>query len=399
MVKNKTAFALGDHVFTKLKGYRAWPSKIIEVVHKNRFNVYFYGTGETAVVKSDDMVVYDAASIQKCAKPETSKTHNKGFKEGLEQIALAVNGNDPAPILDDDDQAEEENNDTMNNTPLEDSAVVDENLDISQDSENQEVINKIATNIKQEKPDNTSVVKSVSVNKKKTKAPPVEVAEKLKEVVASPPKTSRSGRIITKNKKMVDDIEDCKPSAPKQMKADSTIKDEFANTKRRPNDSNRELLQSQYDMIVLIQQIKLALGLEQADPAKCLMILEEIKALCPTLNKFVLLKYPNCVEVIKRLKKYIGNIHIWSMDDVEQKDFEANASRIRERATDIYAVFKSFFEIGEDESFWQKFTTDLKDFETQTANIKFETVNEMCTFEDLQNYVPPQDLDKNYDFH
>ena len=51
------------------------------------------------------MVLYDAASIIKCAKPETSKTHNKGFKEGLEQIALAVDGNDPAPILDDDDQA------------------------------------------------------------------------------------------------------------------------------------------------------------------------------------------------------------------------------------------------------------------------------------------------------
>lgn len=48
------------------------------------------------------MVLYDAVSISKFAKPETSKTHNKGFKEGLEQIALAVNGNDPAPILDDD---------------------------------------------------------------------------------------------------------------------------------------------------------------------------------------------------------------------------------------------------------------------------------------------------------
>ena len=222
----------------------------------------------------------------------------------------------------------------MNKTQDE-SAVVEENLEISQDFDNQEVNNK--PNLKQEKQENVSAVKTVPAVKKKTKAPPVEIIEKPKEEGA--PKTSRSGRIITKNKK-IDDIEDSKPSAPKQMKADSTIKDEYTISKRRPNDSNKELLQSQYDMIVLIQQIKLALGLEQADPAKCLMILDEIKALCPTLNKFVLLKYPNCVEVIKRLKKYIGNIHIWSMDDVEQKDFEANASLIRERATDIYGVFK-----------------------------------------------------------
>lgn len=223
----------------------------------------------------------------------------------------------------------------MNKTQ-DDSVVAEENLDISQDSENKEESNK--SNVKQEKPDNVPTVKTVTVNKKKTKAPPVEIIEKPKEE-GLPPKTSRSGRIITKNKK-IDDIEDSRPTAPKQMKADSTIKDDLTISKRRPQDSNKELLQSQYDMIVLIQQIKLALGLEQADPAKCLMILDEIKTLCPSLNKFVLLKYPNCVEVIKRLKKYIGNIHTWSMDDVEQKDFEANATLIRERATDIYGVFK-----------------------------------------------------------
>ena len=28
MVKSKKIFALGDYVFAKLKGYRAWPSKV-----------------------------------------------------------------------------------------------------------------------------------------------------------------------------------------------------------------------------------------------------------------------------------------------------------------------------------------------------------------------------------
>ena len=217
---------------------------------------------------------------------------------------------------------------------LDESGVVEENLEISQDFGTHEVSKKLK--VKPEILENVSTVKTSPVIKKKTKTPPVEITDKPKEEDA--PKTSRSGRIITKNK-TIDDIEDSKPSAPKQMKADSTMKDDILMSKRRP-DSNRELLQTQYDMIVLIQQIKMALGLEQADSAKCLMILDEIKALCPNLNKFVLLKYPNCVEVIKRLKKYIGNILIWTMDDEEQKEFEVNASLIRERATDIYGVFK-----------------------------------------------------------
>ncbi|CAO1357158.1 unnamed protein product [Diamesa serratosioi] len=371
MVKSKKTFALGDLVFAKVKGYKPWPAKVTKVHNKSRFGVYFYGTGETANIKVEDLDAYNEKSRARYVKDSAKG----GYKEALDQIELALNGDDPAPILD-DDQALEGNDDTM----LDESGVQEENLDLSQDFETQEVSKKLK--VKLENPDPVSAIKIIPVMKKKTKAPPVELIEKPKEEEA--PKTSRSGRIITKNKTM-DDIEDSKPSAPKQMKADSTMKDDILMSKRRP-DSNKELLQSQYDMVVLIQQIKLALGLEQADPAKCLMILDEIKALCPNLSKFVLLKYPNCVEVIKRLKKYIGNIHIWSMDEVEQKEFEANASLIRERATDIYGVFKSFFEIGEDETFWHKFTIDLKDFESQTANIKFECINEMCTFEDLLNY-------------
>lgn len=45
------------------------------------------------------MDAYDTKNIARYVKLETAKGD---FKEALEQIALAIKGDDPAPILDDD---------------------------------------------------------------------------------------------------------------------------------------------------------------------------------------------------------------------------------------------------------------------------------------------------------
>ncbi|KAF5275076.1 hypothetical protein FQA39_LY07013 [Lamprigera yunnana] len=42
----KDSFNVGDKVFAKVKGYPAWPAVIIED-HNPKYNVKFYGTGET----------------------------------------------------------------------------------------------------------------------------------------------------------------------------------------------------------------------------------------------------------------------------------------------------------------------------------------------------------------
>lgn len=54
----------------------------------------------------------------------------------------------------------------------------------------------------------------------------------------------------------------------------------------------------------------------------------------------MLKKNPNCVETIKRLRRYIGNCKNWELSDEEKKAFSENAEKIREHADTIYNIFK-----------------------------------------------------------
>ncbi|BES96996.1 Lens epithelium-derived growth factor (LEDGF) [Nesidiocoris tenuis] len=55
-------FGAGSKVFAKVRGYPWWPARIDgcadETPNKVKYHVYFYGTGETAVIKSTDVCDY-----------------------------------------------------------------------------------------------------------------------------------------------------------------------------------------------------------------------------------------------------------------------------------------------------------------------------------------------------
>ncbi|KAH8382725.1 hypothetical protein KR009_004935 [Drosophila setifemur] len=42
--ERKPMYAIGDFVFAKVRGYRAWPARILERFGNTTYNVYFYGT-------------------------------------------------------------------------------------------------------------------------------------------------------------------------------------------------------------------------------------------------------------------------------------------------------------------------------------------------------------------
>lgn len=94
MGKEKKQFSIGDLVFAKVKGYPAWPAKITKYNNK-KYSVYFYGTGETANIKVEDLFQY-AESKEKFATDKNLKRSN--FREAIEQIEAALNGEDSAPI-------------------------------------------------------------------------------------------------------------------------------------------------------------------------------------------------------------------------------------------------------------------------------------------------------------
>ncbi|XP_021936355.1 lens epithelium-derived growth factor isoform X2 [Zootermopsis nevadensis] len=84
-------FSLGDKVFAKVRGYPPWPAKVVGVadatVNKAKYHVSFYGTGETAVCKVEDLFLY-VENKGKYGKP----LKRKGFNEALAEVEQILSG-------------------------------------------------------------------------------------------------------------------------------------------------------------------------------------------------------------------------------------------------------------------------------------------------------------------
>ncbi|XP_011172605.1 PC4 and SFRS1-interacting protein isoform X2 [Solenopsis invicta] len=99
MVKLLKRFVAGDKVFAKVRGYPPWPAKIEKVNDPNsknaKYSVYFYGTGETAVCKVDELYTY-AENKEKYGKPN----RRKFFHEGIQQLEQELKNDRNKPLAD-----------------------------------------------------------------------------------------------------------------------------------------------------------------------------------------------------------------------------------------------------------------------------------------------------------
>lgn len=81
----KKVYNVNDKVFAKIRGYPAWPALIssveADIPSKQRYHVYFYGTGERALCKPDELFPYEE-NKSKLGKPNK----RKHFSEALLQI-------------------------------------------------------------------------------------------------------------------------------------------------------------------------------------------------------------------------------------------------------------------------------------------------------------------------
>lgn len=295
--------------------------------------MYFYGTGETASVKSEDLDPYDEKNRIRFNTDRQLKKNE--YKEAVDQIQAALNGNDPAPI---DDKF------SKNNAELE----TIENITDDDDSgdESQLQISK-------------PVLNSTSLPQKR-KAVALKEKQEIKHFSTEPEakendeKVSRSGRKIKEKKMNYDEmdpdemftqpkkrskVEDGRKSATESTNAI----DEFRASKIHIllDPVKKRMLENQYEMVQKMQEIKLALGLEQADINRSIELLETFKEnILPHITDLMLLKYPNVVETVKRLRKYIGNMAFWTMEEKQIEEFNAKAGNIRTIASFLYDSFK-----------------------------------------------------------
>ncbi|KAI9578188.1 PC4 and SFRS1-interacting protein isoform X1 [Glossina fuscipes] len=492
MGKERKQFNIGDLVFAKVKGYPAWPAKITKYNNK-KYNVYFYGTGETANIKLEDLFQY-VENKEKFATEKNMKRTN--FREAMQQIEAALNGEDSAPITlrgasaaVNNSQVEGKANSTFDDSQVTaDTTIGDESQLIS------EKIGEFGETSAESKGDKSvqgTVKSEQDVGKSDGKKSADDVRNKdLKKKedtatdiskIATPDSelVSRSGRKI-KLKRHMDDLDEqssanqAPPSkkkvptegiAPSEVKPKSgkksnssvkpvatitpTVKSgnktevinnlllafvppakcigikldyekpelfETAAEKRQWEEQARKEAQElkeqlemgsikledirdrvvlnpprskidqdeanrfnalmleqedalfvERDFIQLSQELRDCLGLRQADVDRCLDILKQFKEL--QLNRLMLLRNPDCVDGIRRLQRYIGNLKSWNLTPEQEADFKAKAEIIRNEAILIYNNFKRIFGPTHKQRFWEEFCDHVEAYKENTKHI------------------------------
>lgn len=71
---------VNDLVFARVKGFKAWPARVIEPKDGGKFTVFFYGTYQTGRVMEKDMWLFNAETKQKFGTGK-NKTFIKALKE------------------------------------------------------------------------------------------------------------------------------------------------------------------------------------------------------------------------------------------------------------------------------------------------------------------------------
>ena len=275
-----------------------------------------------------------------CKRFNTDRQLKKNdYKEAVDQIQQALEGNDPAPL-----NPEVKNVKELDNTTDNDNSADESQLQIAED----------VPKLTPQPPKKKAIV---ATNRVKT----VEVFSPEPETKENDEKVSRSGRKIKEKKMNLDEMD------PDEMFTQPRKRFKTEEGKQKSavvvsiNDSSSEieafraskmhilqdpvkmgLLENQYEMIHIMQDIKLALGLEQqADIEKALELIDNFRLkVLPHITDLMLLKYPNTVDTVKRLRKYIGNVQSWSLEATQIQSFKEKAEKLRATALMVYDKFK-----------------------------------------------------------
>ncbi|XP_017105156.2 hepatoma-derived growth factor [Drosophila bipectinata] len=79
----KPVFEVGDFVFAKLRGYRAWPARILQRYSTGNYNVFFYGTCNYARVPRKQVFDFESSLNRLGAVPAKHVGSNASFRGAM----------------------------------------------------------------------------------------------------------------------------------------------------------------------------------------------------------------------------------------------------------------------------------------------------------------------------
>ncbi|XP_018325064.1 hepatoma-derived growth factor-related protein 2 [Agrilus planipennis] len=500
-MKKGKGFNVGDKVFAKVKGYPAWPARVV-AVHGKRYQVQFYGTGETGTIKIEDLFYYLKH------KDQFSKSlRRKDYNEAIEEIENAIkeDGTDGSsenqnesidineslnqsvpnsslnessdlkksikrkrPSSDDnqssvkkiskkqissnDNHLEESNSsltseelisqvrgpDDVNSGSDDDSKAAKNVTDKS--SQNNDQIELSKENQKSEKNhDKTEKVTGEKTSPKKDKSKYKIVSdEHLKALIAyaehvrkdpekykeKPPEVRSRARneiVVAKQQsgqyicikynrdappvfkseyehaeydeneaktiislKELVEVGSCNPEDdPKLFETNLTLAEEEIQEsielqilERKTQKLN--FLKREQELVELDTKIKACLGLDEAEPKQALVFLDKILAL--DVDPLMLIKHPHVVDMVKRLRKYVGNTKEWNLSESNLISFQTDARTIREKATKIFFKFIKLLGLvqTDDKAFFDELAQKVEDFKAKTGHLKESEVFALC---------------------
>ncbi|XP_073985955.1 uncharacterized protein [Rhodnius prolixus] len=467
MFKTKPKFAPGGKVFAKVRGYPPWPARIEgladETPNKMRYHVYFYGTGETAVIKAEDVFSF-VENKGRFGKPKKQKY----FTEALLQIEAELSPEEVklANELVEKHAAKQTNLDKSDDQDTSTTNVSDTSKNTVSSAPRRSSTSSKPQKQQASSPSPTIAPVTPAPNKSKDKkrkaedAPEESEVKKLRSSVPAPapePDTtsnkvspevmSRSGRKI--KPKRFADFEDntsedgSKPNKLVKSKEDEEKEDssedsdyilasvndsekvkiplklnrpdfsdeksaevwddmvlKYANSLKKRVESGEkmsdlqeimnewtamksfefnkdrapeedkqkyEFLHTESLLLEIDINIKSALNLQKAQPDKCIALLDKLNEL--KITPLMLKKHPELVHTIKKMRKYVGNIHRWNMAEEELEAFKESAGRIRVKSEHIYNKFKSLFLNPDINNFWEFFNKEVERFQEKTRSM------------------------------
>lgn len=105
--------------------------------------------------------------------------------------------------------------------------------------------------------------------------------------------------------------------------------------------AQRKTSQIQFEIIQITGDLKKSLGLKNADLDLAMNLLLMMKEeTLPMMTSGVLQKCPELLDVLWKIRNYIGNAEAWKLNEQEAEEFAEKASKLRELALEILEGFK-----------------------------------------------------------